>query len=128
MIRNKPYLEVNFVLNCFPEASNVGYVLLPIVLKLAIDYGMKPFTEVLNAWEGSDLKKAKVYQSVDEAVNAGAKVMVNWEGKSVEEVKGTFVIGLKSLLKEIEYNVLAAELKRAGKELLEMDDTERAKK
>ena len=118
MIRNKPYIELMLALQCFPRSSNAGYFIAPLVLKLAIDFGMTPYKEALDAWNKGDLKKAKVYDSKEEAIKDKVPLVFQWEGHAYDKEDKTLIIGLEETIKMIEVNVLAFELKRAQKAIL----------
>jgi hypothetical protein len=79
---------------------------------------MIPYKEALDAWIASDYSKAKVYKDIEEAIKEKCKIVFVWEGKDYYKKEDTFVIGLEKTIKQIEYNVLAKELERAKKDLL----------
>lgn len=103
----KSFEEVKKIIEKFPEASGVGYVVASQLLKIANKLGLPgEYENALCNWFSSGVLGERVYKTAIEAIENGAKLVVNWDGLPLLKVnhKGehTFVVGLKALIEEIE--------------------------
>ena len=104
----KSFEEIKKIVEKFPEASGVGYVITPQLLKIATKLRLdKGYQDALIQWFDGGVLFETVYEDIRQAIENGARIIVNWEGAPLIQIKNrdkntVYIIGLKALLAEVE--------------------------
>lgn len=95
--------EIKAVLAKFPEASGVGYVIAPALIKIAIGVGLIGYKEALRNWEEGLVGDEKVYQPGENLPMYVPNVLlIDWDGPAIWRRIGGIQIGIKQTIENIE--------------------------
>ena len=97
----KSFEEVKRIIEKFPEASGVGYVVTPELLRIAQNLGLPggSWDGALSCWASKSVVDQIVFESVDNDALKRASIIINWEGLPYIKLScGTIIIGLKELI------------------------------
>lgn len=93
--------EIKVLLDKFPEASGMGYVLAPAVAKAALDAGLIGYEEALARWTTSDSLSGVVLEP-GEAPASGGGLHVTWDGPALCRYGDVVSLGIRKTLESIE--------------------------
>lgn len=97
----KSFEEIKNILKQNKEASGVGYVIAPQLLKIASQIGLIGYDEALQQWTRTAISDEKVYQP-GEVIPDGSGLFVDWEGDSLIRKGFGIYVGLKETIDRIE--------------------------
>jgi len=92
--------EIKSILKKFKNASSVGYVVTPQLIKIAIQVGLMGYDEARIRWSNSNV-------FTDEATDDPEKLststlLIVWEGLPIRQRNEQIIIGIKRTIEDIE--------------------------
>lgn len=97
----KSFDEVKAVIKQFPEASGVGYVVAPQLLKIGGHLGLPGCLAALEHWKVRSVIGEKVFVP-GETIPTDNDFLISWEGPSLIMRNAKTIVGIKRLIEEIE--------------------------
>lgn len=87
----------------FRKARGVGYVIAPMLIKIAREVGLVGYDQAMTAWENGSTFSEKVVKKSDiEPVFLAPLLQIDYDGPALSYHKGHVVIGIKQTVKNIE--------------------------